>query len=70
MRKQRFELCGVDRSVVDGSVFDSIEGYGPVHGTGVDEYITDPCCNLLGEGAFAAGREAVDGDNDFTFSRE
>ena len=40
-----------------------MERHGAVHGARVDEDIAQPCGDGLGEGALAARREAVDGDD-------
>nr|DAF45631.1 MAG TPA: hypothetical protein [Siphoviridae sp. ctBLh2] len=54
----------IDDARTDGAVLQGIERHGAVHGSGVDEDISQPGRNGLGEGAFSARRESVYGDDD------
>ena len=57
----------VDDARPDRTVFQRIERDGAVHGTGVDEDVTQLAGDGFGERTLAARRKAVDGDYDLVF---
>ena len=64
LSKEVDELLFVDMIGVNGTVAKSLQRNGTVHGSGVDEDISDTGRYLTGKSALAAGGEAVNSDND------
>lgn len=59
------ERLRVDHASANGAVPDTVQRDGAIHRSGIDEDVPQCRGDLLGERAFAAGRESVDGDDDF-----
>ena len=58
----------VNDARADRPVFEGVERHGAVHGAGVDEDVAQAGRDGFGEGALAARRESVYGDDDLMFS--